>query len=58
MNNSKQGVDIILQAMAQHGVSFNEVVQAIETVGIDKQFQKDLDKVYYTEVLDDWDNWQ
>jgi len=58
MDNNNEGVGSILQAMTQHGVSFNEVIQAIEILASDKQFQKDLDKVYYTEVLDDWDNWQ
>jgi hypothetical protein len=44
--------------MSEHEVTFKEVLQAIETVALDRQFHKDLDMIHYTEVLDDWDSWQ
>ena len=57
-NNNNQNVDRLLQAMSEYEVTFKEVLQAIETVALDRQFHKDLDMIHYTEVLDDWDNWQ
>lgn len=58
MYNNNQNVDSILQAMSDHEVTIREVLQAIESVALDKQFHKDLDRIHYTEILDDWDSWQ
>ncbi len=47
----------LVAEMQRQNLTLTEALEAIKNYANDKEFNKNLDKLYGNEVFDDWDYW-